>query len=54
MPLEWSLDLCRRLEDLGKTVECFTYQGLPHTFRGAGDQLFMQRTVDFFDREMLQ
>jgi dipeptidyl aminopeptidase/acylaminoacyl peptidase len=50
VPLEWSLDLCERLEALGKTVECFTYEGLPHTFNGAGDQLFMQRYVDFFDR----
>ncbi|MEE8390682.1 MAG: alpha/beta fold hydrolase [Anaerolineae bacterium] len=50
VPLEWSLELCERLEVLGKTVECFTYQGLPHTFRGDGDQLFMQRYVDFFDR----
>ena len=50
VPLEWSLDLCERLQGLGKTVECFTYSGLPHTFRGEGDQLFMQRTVAFFDR----
>ena len=50
VPLEWSLELCERLEALEKTVECFTYQGLPHTFRGVGDQLFMQRYVDFFDR----
>jgi dipeptidyl aminopeptidase/acylaminoacyl peptidase len=52
VPLEWSLDLCERLEALGKTVECFTYEGLPHTFNGAGDQLFMQRYIDFFDRHL--
>ena len=50
VPPAWSDDLCARLEALGKTVECFTYQGLPHTFRGDGDTLFMQRYVDFFDR----
>ena len=50
VPLAWSLEMCERLEALGKTVECFTYQGLPHTFRGEGDLLFMQRYVDFFDR----
>ena len=50
VPLEWSLDLCERLQGLGKMVECFTYSGLPHTFRGEGDQLFMQRTAAFFDR----
>jgi dipeptidyl aminopeptidase/acylaminoacyl peptidase len=50
VPLAWSLELCERLQNLGKTAECFTYQGLPHTFRGDGDLLFMQRYVDFFDR----
>jgi len=50
VPLEWSLDLCARLQALGKTVECFTYSGLPHTFRGEGDALFMERTLAFFDR----
>jgi dipeptidyl aminopeptidase/acylaminoacyl peptidase len=52
VPLAWSLDLCERLQDLGKTVECFTYSGLPHTFRGEGDLLFMQRVVDFFNRHL--
>jgi dipeptidyl aminopeptidase/acylaminoacyl peptidase len=52
VPLEWSLDLCERLQGLGKTVECFTYSGLPHTFRGEGDQLFMQRTAAFFDQHL--
>ena len=50
VPPEWSLDLCERLQGLGKTVECFTYSGLPHTFRGEGDQLFMQHTAAFFDQ----
>lgn len=50
VPPEWSQELCRRLESLGKTVECFTYPGQPHTFREAGDQLFIQRLIDFFDR----
>jgi dipeptidyl aminopeptidase/acylaminoacyl peptidase len=50
VPPEWSADLCERLESLGKSVECFTYEGLPHTFRGAGDALFMERYVAFFDR----
>jgi dipeptidyl aminopeptidase/acylaminoacyl peptidase len=52
VPPEWSADLCQRLQALGKTVECFTYAGLPHTFRGEGDLLFMQRTVDFFGRHL--
>jgi len=50
VPLAWSLDFCERLQTLGKDVECFTYSGLPHTFRGAGDTLFMERYIAFFDR----
>lgn len=49
VPLEWSTDLCQRLQALGKPVECFTYPGQPHTFRGEGDQLFKTRVIDFFD-----
>jgi dienelactone hydrolase len=50
VPLEWSVDLCQQLEELGKAPECFTYPGQPHTFVGEGDQLFIQRIVAFFDR----
>jgi dipeptidyl aminopeptidase/acylaminoacyl peptidase len=50
VPLDWSLDLCQRLSDLGKRVECFTYSGQPHTFYGENDLLFIDRTVEFFDR----
>ncbi len=52
VPIAWSLDLCRHLQELGKSVECFTYPGQPHTFIGGGDELFMQRMVDFFRREL--
>jgi len=52
VPLEWSLDLCERLQAIDRPVECFTYAGLPHTFRGEGDLLFMRRTADFFDRTL--
>jgi dipeptidyl aminopeptidase/acylaminoacyl peptidase len=50
VPLEWSVDLCERLQALDKPVECFIYAGLPHTFRGEGDLLFMQRAAAFFDQ----
>ncbi len=50
VPLEWSADLCQRLNALGKSVECFAYEGQPHTFTGEGDRLFVQRTIDFFNR----
>ena len=52
VPLEWSLDLCNQLQALGKPVECFTYPGQPHTFFGDGDTLFMERIIEFFDREL--
>lgn len=50
VPPEWSDDLCHQLEELNKTVECHSYAGLPHTFRGQGDVLFIERTIDFFNR----
>lgn len=53
VPLKWSLDLCDRLKALGKSVECYTYKNEPHTFTGEGDQLFIQRSIDFYRRELL-
>lgn len=50
VPLAWSLDLCRRLDGLGKAVECYTYDNQPHTFHDEGDALFMQRMIDFYSR----
>jgi dipeptidyl aminopeptidase/acylaminoacyl peptidase len=50
VPLEWSIDLCDRLTQIGKVVECYYYQDQPHTFRADGDLLFISRMVDFFDR----
>lgn len=52
VPLAWSKDTCQRLQALGKTVECFYYPGQPHTFVGDGNRLFIQRTIDFFDRTL--
>lgn len=52
VPLAWSQDTCRRLQELEKPVECFTYPGQPHTFVGDGNRLFIQRTIDFFDRTL--
>lgn len=50
VPLAWSLDLCRRLRELGKSVECYTYKDQPHTFHGEGDELFVMQMVDFYNR----
>jgi dienelactone hydrolase len=50
VPPEWSADLCERLEAMEMESECFVYEGLPHTFRGPGDNLFINRVIDFFNR----
>ena len=49
VPVQWSIDLCQQLDSLGKTADCFIYENMAHTFRGAGDTLFIQRAADFFD-----
>jgi dipeptidyl aminopeptidase/acylaminoacyl peptidase len=49
VPPAWSADLCSQLLTLGKTVECFSYDGQPHTFYGDPDRLFVQRMIAFFD-----
>ena len=50
VPPEWSAELCQQLQASDHETECFTYEGLPHTFRGAGDFVFMERVLDFFNR----
>jgi dipeptidyl aminopeptidase/acylaminoacyl peptidase len=50
VPIAWSLELCQTLQELGKSVECFTYPGQPHTFDATGSETFMQRVVAFYDQ----
>lgn len=56
VPVAWSVELCDVLEALSSAgeisyaPECHFYQLQPHTFRGDGDVLFMERTVEFFGR----
>jgi dipeptidyl aminopeptidase/acylaminoacyl peptidase len=52
VPTSWSVTTCERLTLLGKKVECTYYDNMPHTFYGQGEQLFIQNTVDFFNREL--
>jgi uncharacterized protein len=54
VPLEWSLDLCRNLIELGMEPECFTYPGQRHTFNQTGNQVFMERVIDFYMRHLKQ
>ena len=48
VPPAWSEQLCQKLSDLGKSVECFTYDNTPHTFNGYADTLFIERMIAFF------
>jgi dienelactone hydrolase len=49
VPPEWSEELCQNLLAINHNVECFTYSGVPHTFRGPADTLFTKRVIDFFN-----
>ncbi|MDE3091658.1 MAG: alpha/beta fold hydrolase, partial [Chloroflexota bacterium] len=50
VPIEWSVDLADRLNALGKTATLYTYPGEGHVFAGWGWQLFMSRTLTYFDQ----
>jgi dipeptidyl aminopeptidase/acylaminoacyl peptidase len=52
VPMSWSITTCERLNLLGKSVECFYYENMPHTFYGQGEEQFIQNTVDFFNRHL--
>jgi dipeptidyl aminopeptidase/acylaminoacyl peptidase len=56
VPVAWSQQLCEQLDALAAAgtitpaPECHIYELQPHTFRGEGDRLFIERTIDFFNR----
>ena len=50
VPLDWSMTTCDQLTALGKNVQCQYYENMPHTFYGAGDEEFIQNTVQFFNQ----
>lgn len=50
VPPDWSVLTCDQLTSLGKNVQCTYYQDMPHTFYGAGDEEFIQNTVQFFNQ----
>jgi dipeptidyl aminopeptidase/acylaminoacyl peptidase len=52
VPFAWSVQTCAALTELGKVVECVWYEGMPHTFYGEGDALFVQNTITFFNRAL--
>lgn len=48
VPRKWPGDLLAGLQAAGKQVEYFEYPGQPHSFQGAGNQLYLQRIAEFF------
>ena len=56
VPVAWSRQLCDALTALSTAgeiphaPECHFYEAQPHTFRGDGDALFVERTIEFFER----
>jgi len=50
VPPSWSAELCALLQSLGKSVECFSYHNMPHTFYGSLDELMIERSIEFFMR----
>jgi dipeptidyl aminopeptidase/acylaminoacyl peptidase len=52
VPPEWSDELCGLLREAGKSVECHSYEGQPHLFVGDGDELFIERMIEFFQRTL--
>ena len=57
VPVAWSHQLCEALSALSTAgeiphaPECHFYEAQPHTFRGDGDARFMERTIEFFNRQ---
>ncbi len=49
VPIQWSVDLADQLNALGKSATLYTYPGEGHVFAGWSWQLFMSRTLSFFD-----
>jgi len=52
VPRKWPEDLYTGLQAAGKQVEWFEYEGQPHSFRGASNQLYLQRMVEFFKQHI--
>jgi uncharacterized protein len=56
VPVEWSEEVCEELVKLHTSGQnphspaCYFYEAQPHTFRGQADLLFLQRTIEFFNR----
>ena len=54
VPLKWPDDLRAGLEAAGKQVTMELYEGQPHSFHGAPNQLYLERTAAFLTRHLEQ
>ena len=52
VPIQWSIDLATTLKAMGKTATLYTYPEQGHVFGGWGWQIFMARTISFFDEQL--
>ncbi len=52
VPIQWSVDLADTLAAKGKQATLYTYPGEGHVFAGWSWQLFMARTLRFFDERL--
>ena len=50
VPRKWPQDLRDDLAQAGKEVTLYLYDGQPHSFRGAANDLYLRRTAEFFAR----
>jgi dienelactone hydrolase len=50
VPPAWSQTTCEQMEAAQVNVTCTFYPGMPHTFFGDGNQLFVDRTIEFFNQ----
>jgi dipeptidyl aminopeptidase/acylaminoacyl peptidase len=48
VPRPWPADLYEGLRKAGKPAEFFEYPGQPHSFYGADNELYLQRTANLF------
>jgi dienelactone hydrolase len=52
VPRKWPGDLLAGLQAAGKQVEYYEYEGQPHSFTGAANQVYLQRIAEFFEKNV--
>lgn len=52
VPYKWPGDLLEGLQAAGKPVEYFEYEGQPHSFQGAANQLYLERITAFYRQQL--